>query len=312
MEAGSLDPQGPAAESMADLWWLMLGLGVAVFVVFAVVLAVGLFRRRPPEAPEPGTEGPGGFSAWMIGGGVAVPLAVIAIVFAATVHAMREVPTTAPAGALVIEIVGHQWWWEVHYPEERITTANEVHIPVGRSIAVRLTSADVIHSFWVPELGGKMDMLPDGTNTLVLQADEPGEHVSRCAEFCGLQHTLMGMVVVAEPQERFDSWVAARRQPAAEPSDGRARRGQEVFLGAGRCAQCHAVRGTAAAGASGPDLTHFASRPTLGAGPVANTRENRAEWVADPHTIKRGVAMPATELSAEDLDAVLAYLGALR
>ena len=312
MAAGSLDPQGPAAESMADRWWLMLGLGVAVFVIFAVVLALGLFRRRSPEVPDSGAEEPNRFSAWMIGGGVAGPLIVIAVVFAATVHAMRDVPTAAPEGALPIDVTGHQWWWEVRYPEQRITTANEVHIPVGRSIALRLTSADVIHSFWVPELGGKLDMLPDSTNLLVLKADEPGEYVSRCAEFCGLQHTLMSMVVVAEPQERFDAWVAARQPPAAEPGEARARRGQDVFLGAGGCASCHAVQGTAAAGAGGPDLTHFASRPTLGAASLPNTPEKRAEWVSDPHAIKRGVAMPAPRLSADDLDAVLSYLGALR
>ena len=312
MAEGTLDPQGPAAESMADLWWLMLALGVAVFVIFAVVLAVGLFRRRPPDGPEPGAAPPGRLSAWMIGGGVAFPLIVIAVVFAATVHAMRDLPTTAPPGALVIDVVGHQWWWEVHYPEEEITTANEIHVPVGRDVALRLRSADVIHSFWVPELGGKLDMLPDKTNTLVLRADEPGEHVNRCAEYCGLQHTLMGMVVVAEPPEQFDAWAAARRLPAAEPTDATEQQGKDVFVGAGGCASCHAVRGTAAAGTAGPDLTHFASRPTLGAGPFPNTAANRAQWVSDPHTLKRGVAMPAPELGPEDRDAVLAYLEALR
>jgi len=291
---------------------LMLGLGVAVFVIFAGVLAVGLFRRRPPDAPDLRAGEPGRFNAWMIGAGVAVPLVVIAVVFAATVHAMRDVATTAPPGALVIDVVGHQWWWEVHYPEEGISTANEIHVPVGRDVALRLRSADVIHSFWVPALGGKLDMLPDRTNTLVLKADEPGEHVNRCAEYCGLQHTLMGMVVVAEPRDQFESWVATRRLPAAGPADARSARGQEVFLGSGGCASCHTVRGTAAAGTVGPDLTHFASRPTIGAGPFANTPDNRAEWVSDPHAIKRGVAMPAARLGAEDLDAVLAYLGSLR
>jgi cytochrome c oxidase subunit 2 len=311
MAAGSLDPKGPVAESMAGLWWLMLALGVAVFVTFAVFLALGLFRRRPLEAADPGAREPSRFRPWIIGGGVVVPLVVIAVVFVATVSAMRDVPTTAPPGALLVEIVGHQWWWEVRYPEEGVTTANEIRLPVGRDVALRLTSADVIHSFWVPELGGKMDMLPDKTNTLVLKAAEPGEYSSRCAEFCGLQHTLMGMLVVADSQEGFDSWVAARRQPAAETGD-EVRRGREVFLGSGRCAECHTVRGTGAGGTKGPDLTHFASRPTLGASPVRNTPENRRRWVSDPHALKRGVTMPASELSAEDLDAVVAYLGTLR
>ncbi|MGH9226574.1 MAG: cytochrome c oxidase subunit II [Acidimicrobiales bacterium] len=315
MAGGGLDPQGPAADSIAGLWWLMLALGVAVFIVFAVFLALGLFRPRPAAGPdpEPGAEPAHRFSAWMIGAGVAVPLTIIAIVFAATVHAMREVATTAPAGALVIDVVGHQWWWEVRYPEEVVTTANEIHIPVGRDVALRLSSADVIHSFWVPELGGKLDLLPDKVNTLVIEADQPGEYVSRCAEFCGLQHTLMIMTVVAEPPERFDQWAAARRQPAAAAlTDTTARRGQDVFLGAGGCAGCHTVAGTPATGTRGPDLTHFASRPTIAASPLPNTPGNLAEWVSDPHSIKRGVAMPAPRLSPDDLQAVLAYLGGLR
>ncbi len=311
MAGGSLDPQGPAAESMADLWWLMLALGAAVFVVFAVFLALGLFRPRPGET-GPGSEQPHRFGAWMIGAGVAVPLAIITVVFAATVHAMRGVATTAPTGALVVDVVGHQWWWEVRYPEEGIVTANELHVPVGRDVALRLTSRDVIHSLWVPELGGKLDLLPDGVNTLVIKADAPGEFVNRCAEFCGLQHTLMSMTVVVEPPQQFDSWVAARRSPAATPDAGAARRGFDVFLGAGRCAQCHTVRGTAATGTTGPDLSHIASRPTLGAGPFPNNEANRRAWVSDPHTLKRGVAMPAAELSREDVEAVLSYLGSLR
>ena len=310
--AQALDPEGPVAESAADLWWLMLALGVAVFVVFAVFLAVGLFRKRPGDAPEAGPQPPERFVPWLVGGGVALPLVVIAIVFAATVHAMRDVPTAAPPGALVVEIVGHQWWWEVRYPAEGVITANEMHIPVGRSVALQLTSADVIHSFWVPALGGKLDLLPDKTNTLVLEADVPGRHLNRCAEFCGLQHTLMGMDVVAEPPEAFASWVAAQRPPAAAPTASDAQRGRDVFLGAGGCAACHAVRGTTATATAGPDLTHVAGRASLGAAAVPNTSDQRARWISDPHTIKRGVAMPATELSREELDAVLAYVGGLR
>lgn len=208
LAAGSLDPQGPVAEAMADLWWLMLGLGVAVFVVFAVLLVIGLFRR---PAEHEGLDAQPRVGRWIVGGGVVMPLIVLSVVFGATVYAMRAVPTTAPPDALVVEIVGHQWWYEVSYPDEGVATVNELHIPVGRPVALQLTSADVIHSFWVPALGGKMDLLPDGTNTLVLQADEPGEHRAQCAEFCGLEHAEMHLLVVAEPPDAFASWVAAQQ-----------------------------------------------------------------------------------------------------
>jgi cytochrome c oxidase subunit 2 len=292
---------------MADLWWLMLGLGVAVFAVFAVLLGVGLFRRR--VAPRP-AETSNLVGRWIVGGGVVMPLIVLVVVLVATIAAMRVVPSAAPPGALVVEIVGHQWWWEVHYPEQGITTANEVHLPVGRPVALQLTSADVIHSFWVPALAGKMDLLPDGTNTLVLEAAEPGEHVSQCAEFCGLQHANHALVVVAEPAERFAAWVAGQQRPAAEPTGAVAQRGQEVFLGS-NCAECHAIRGTTAVATGGPDLTHLASRPTLGGAVLPNTPDRLAEWVADPHAIKPGVGMPAAELPDEELNALLAYLETL-
>lgn len=213
---------------MADLWWLMLGLGVAVFVVFCVFLVMALVRRRPAAEDDLRQQAPNRFDSWIIGGGVVVPFIVLVIVFGATVQAMRVVPNRAPPDALVIEVVGHQWWYEVRYPDEGISTTDELHMPVGRPIALRLTSADVIHSFWVPALGGKMDMLPDGVNTLVLQADVPGEHESLCAEFCGLRHTDMRLTVVAEPAERFDMWVDDQRE-AADLAGATARRAGNFF-----------------------------------------------------------------------------------
>jgi cytochrome c oxidase subunit 2 len=210
-EGGALDPQGPVSGAMADLFWLMLGLGAVVFVVVVVVLTLGLLRRGREGEPQADRQRPDRFGRWFVVGGVVAPLVILIIVFGATVNAMRFVPTTAPPEALVIEVVGHQFWWEVRYPDAGITTTNELHIPVGRRINLQLTSADVIHSFWVPELAGKLDLLPDRTNTLVLQADEPGEHVSRCAEYCGLEHTRMVLTVVAEPEEQFTAWVAERR-----------------------------------------------------------------------------------------------------
>jgi cytochrome c oxidase subunit II len=208
---GVLDPQGPVSQAMADLWWLMLGLGGVVFVAVVVVLALGLFRRRRAAEQETGRERPKRFGRWFVVGGVVAPLLILTIVFGATVRAVRLVPTTAPSDALVIEVVGHQFWWEVRYPEAGVTLTNELHLPVGRPVNLQLSSADVIHSFWVPALAGKLDLLPDYTNTLVLEADEPGVHQSRCAEFCGLEHTTMVLTVVAEPEGRFVSWLAERR-----------------------------------------------------------------------------------------------------
>jgi cytochrome c oxidase subunit II len=209
-EDGVLDPQGPVSEAIAGLWWLMLGLSAIVFVAVVVVLAMGLFRRRPAADQETGRERPKQFGRWFVVGGVVAPLLILTIVFGATVRALRLLPTASPE-ALVIEVVGHQFWWEVRYPDEGITLSNELHLPVGRPVNLRLSSADVIHSFWVPALAGKIDLLPDHPNTLVLEADQPGVHRSRCAEFCGLQHTKMVLTVVAEPEDRFDAWVAERR-----------------------------------------------------------------------------------------------------
>jgi cytochrome c oxidase subunit 2 len=206
---GALDPQGPVSEAMADLWWLMLGLGLVVFVAVVVVLGLGLFRRR--RGSEPPSDRRDSFGRWFVVAGVAAPLVILMVVFGATVRAMRFVPTSAPPEALVVEVVGHQFWWEVRYPEHGVTVRDELHIPVGRPVNLQLRSADVIHSFWVPELAGKIDMLPDHPNTLVLEADRPGVHLSRCAEFCGLEHTRMVLTVVAEPEDRFAAWVADRR-----------------------------------------------------------------------------------------------------
>jgi cytochrome c oxidase subunit II len=210
-EGGVLDPQGPVSQAMADLWWLMLGLGGVVFVVVVVVLALGLFRRRPAAEQEPGRERPNRFGRWFVVGGVVAPMVILLVVFGATVRALRLVPTSAPPDALVIEVVGHQFWWEVRYPEQGVTVRDELHLPVGRPVNLQLTSADVIHSFWVPALAGKLDLLPDHPNTLVLEADQPGVHRSRCAEFCGLEHTKMVLTVVAEPEDQFVAWLAGRR-----------------------------------------------------------------------------------------------------
>ncbi len=215
LAAGALDPQSATAESMADLYWLMLWLGVAVFVVFAVLLVVGSLRQRSAEE-QGGDAARVRSGRWFVGWGVAIPAVLVLVVFGATLVAMRAIPNEAPPDALVIEVVGHQWFYEVHYPEQGITLVDELHLPVGRPTALELTSADVIHSFWVPALGGKRDMLPDGTNTLVLVPEVADRHTMNCAEFCGLHHTDMRMVVVAEPPQEFAAWVAEQQTAEEE------------------------------------------------------------------------------------------------
>ncbi len=305
--SGALDPRGPAARAIADLWWLMVALGAATFVVFAVVLIGGLVRGSA-SAEDPGDERP---SRLVLLGGVALPSVVLIIVLGFTVRTMHTIPNAAPEGALQIEVVGHQWWWEIRYPQHGIVTANEVHLPVGRPVEFLLTSADVIHSFWIPELGGKLDLLPEDVNTLVLEADAPGEYRSQCAEFCGLQHAKMGLLAIAEPEERFSEWLARQRPPAATAGSPSADEGQQLFAELG-CASCHTVRGTAADGTGGPDLTHFASRRTLAAATLPNTPEHLEGWVTDPHAIKEGVEMPATELDEGQRRVLIQYLEGLR
>lgn len=209
--AGSLEPQGPAAAAIAELWWLMLWAAVAVFTVFMVLLVWGLVRRGSSGEDEDGLplgDDPKLVRRWLVGGGVVLPVVVLLVVYGATLRSMRAVSNETPPGALVVEVVGHQWWWEVTYPGADITVANELHLPVGRPVALRLTSADVIHSLWIPALAGKMDLLPERTTTLVVQADESGVHRTQCAEFCGLHHTSMKLVVVAEPEAAFEAWLA--------------------------------------------------------------------------------------------------------
>jgi cytochrome c oxidase subunit II len=300
----SLDPAGPVAREMAALWWWMLGLGTAAFVLFAVLLGMALWRRRPSaDVPsEPSTRG------WLVGAGVVQPLVLITVVFALTLVAMRAIPDEAPDGP-VVEITGHQWWYEIRYPASGVVTANEVHIPAGVPVELRLTSADVVHSFWVPALAGKIDLLPDGVNTLVIEADEPGTYVGDCAEFCGLQHTRMAIRVIAHDEAGFERWTAEQARPAEPPEGEVAQRGQELFMAT--CAECHAIAGTPADGRDGPDLTHLASRETLATGTVDNTAMALRDWVTDPHAIKEGVDMPATELDGDDLDALLTYLEGL-
>lgn len=314
-----LNPAGPAASDIAGLWWLLFWASVAVLALVFGLLGWALWRRRARPTDEPGrfVRGlperalPGGERTWVIGGGIVFPTGVLVGVLAATLVTMRSVADVVPSSDVVIEIIGHRWWWEVRYPNQGFVTANEIRIPVGQPIELRLSSADVIHSLWIPALHGKMDLIPGRTTSLVLQADEAGDYLGQCAEFCGTQHARMHLIVVAESAENFEAWLGDQQADSAEPVSDEERRGQQVFLGAA-CVYCHTVRGTNAAGHVGPDLTHLASRRTLGAGIMPNNRGHLAGWILDPQALKPGNLMPATPLTGEDLNSLLTYLETLK
>ena len=303
-------PQSPAADRISALWWLLFGLAAMVYVAVMGLMLYAFFRSRHNAARNAWFNQNGRYL--IIGGGAILPAIILTIVYLSTLHTLSALNIPETAESLTIEVVGHQWWWEVHYPQQDITTANEIHIPTDQPVTLRLTSNDVIHSFWVPELHGKLDLIPGRTNSFWLQADEAGEYWGLCAELCGVQHAKMLLVVAARPPAEFADWLANQSQPAAAPTEALAQRGFEVFMQA-NCDECHVIKGTEADGELGPDLTHFADRLTLGAGAARNTRGHLAGWIVNPHGLKPGNLMPAAaDISGEDLQALLAYLETLQ
>ncbi|MDP9452766.1 MAG: cytochrome c oxidase subunit II [Actinomycetota bacterium] len=298
----ALDPKGPAAARIADVWWLMLALAAAVYVAVAVLILMASRRRAEGQDRRL----PLGEHTFIWVGGIAVPTIILVVLAVVTVSSTAEL-TRAEDNPLRIEVEGFKWWWEVRYPEADIVTANEVHVPVGRPVEVELTTADVIHSFWVPELAGKADMVPGQRNVLRVTANEPGEYRGQCAEYCGLQHARMAFLIIADPPQVFDDWVERHQAPPPEPPPGPAADGERIFESSS-CAGCHAVRGTSAVGESGPDLSDFGSRRTLGAVTVENNRDNLGVWIADAQAFKPGNLMPPISLEPDELEALIEYL----
>lgn len=304
-----LDPAGPFAQSVTTLSWALLAMFLLVMAVVLIALWLALFggsevRRRF------------GGERLIWGAGVAFPVVVLSglLVWGLTLTSSLTEPPTGEE--LRIRVSGEMWWWRVTYLDaegrEIARDANEVHIPVGRPVVFELTSADVIHSFWVPRLAGKLDLIPGRTNILRLTADQPGSYGGQCAEYCGGPHALMGFMVVAHEPERFSQVLAARRAPALPPASAEALRGAEVF-GASGCGACHRVAGTEANGLAGPDLTHVGSRLTLGAGILPNNRGTLGGWISNSQDIKPGNRMPPYQmLSGEELLALTAYLEGLK
>jgi cytochrome c oxidase subunit II len=307
-----LEPDSHAGRRVAGLWWLLFWISVVAVLVVVGFLLVAVRRR---QRGEPGGNDdvddvdrrpvPWG-DRFVVVSGIVVTGAVLAATFVVSLFVLDDLAASGEDPELTIEVVAHDWWWEVRYPNGAVT-ANEIHIPVGERVDVRLRTADVIHSFWVPELQVKEDMVPGMDNRLSLDADRAGRYRGQCAEFCGLQHAHMLFYVEAQPPDDFDDWLAEQARPAEEPASAAGRRGLELLEGAS-CAGCHTVRGTSADGDLGPDLTHLAGRRTIGAGLMRLTPDHLADFIADPQDDKPGASMPRTELTPAEVRAVTTYL----
>jgi cytochrome c oxidase subunit II len=319
-QQNALQPGGPLSGEIEHLWWFIFWITLVVFVLVMAVLTSGAWRRKvdgalPPELhPDPASEQR--HTRYVL---VAALLTVLTLfaVLVYSVRAGRDVygHSLESKNPITIQVIGHQWWWEVQYPNSDasmwVTTANEIHVPTGKPIVLLTSSRDVIHSFWAPNLQGKRDLIPGYQTAIWFQADKEGTFRGQCAEFCGAQHAHMAFFVIAEPMDKFQQWLAGQTKSAPEPSNDVTRHGRDVFL-SGDCIMCHTIRGTNAGSRVGPDLTHVGSRTTIAAGTLPNTAGSLGGWIADSQSIKPGNRMPPNALKSEDLQALVAYLQTLK
>jgi cytochrome c oxidase subunit 2 len=314
-----LAPAGPAAARIASLGWFVLITFSAVTVIMWVLVFWVAARRRgtltthlPWDAPED--------RRWIIVGGFTIPVIVLGTIFALTLKTMAAFPMgdgeMNPTGADV-RVIGHQWWWEVQYlagddAQAEVLGANEIHVPVGTPVDIELRAHDVIHSFWVPRLHGKVDLIPGVVNRIRIQADTPGMYRGECAEYCGPQHAHMILYVIAQQPSDYQAWLAQARHPAMPPADAFAQRGEQVFMD-NQCVLCHTIRGTAAHGNVGPDLTHVGSRPGIAANTIPNDIGSLEAWITHAQSLKPYAQMPnITTLNGQDARALVAYLRGLK
>lgn len=336
-----LDATGTSGHAEATLGTWLTVVASAVVVIVGLAILAGIARHRgehnepwmdavrdrgtPHESSAaPGSE-PGDATStpqrheirsglnWIYVG-LALTLLILVVTFAGTMVTLNAATRPRRASSLTMDVIGHQWWWEIRYrdpsrPDLAFTTANEVHLPLGMPVRVRLRTADVIHSFWLPQIAGKTDLIPGQVNEMWVEARQPGTSRGMCGEYCGLQHATMALTVTAESPERFEQWARSRMADAAEPTAPEARIGLAVFTSS--CGACHSVAGTNALGRVGPDLTHLASRPTIGAGALENTPVNLARWIRNAPLVKEGARMPAVPLDSAQMAAVVAYLQTL-
>jgi cytochrome c oxidase subunit II len=303
----ALDPHGPQARAMAELWWIMAA-GAVLIWLFVIGCAIYATRIRP--AVHENFAG----TAFIVGGGVILPVTVLSSLLIYS-FLLARAPVATPEDALRIEVIGNQWWWEVRYfrpgADEPVIGANEVRLPAGEPVEVVLRATDVIHSFWIPNLAGKTDMIPGRVNRMVIQADAPGTFRGQCAEYCGGPHALMAFYAVAMAADDFAAWLKREARPAQTPAEPFLVKGRELFLASG-CGACHTIRGIAADGRLGPDLTHVGGRRSLAAGILPNNVGTLAGWIAGAQHIKPNNKMPSfNTFSGEELRAIAAYLASL-
>lgn len=310
-------PQSAPARSISAISCFTLAITGLIFAIVGGLLLYVIIRFRRRDNDD-GSEPPQIFGStqielsWTI-----IPILIVTVLFLTTARVIFDIQDAPkPKSALDVTVVGHQFWWEVRYPGFQITTANELHVPISTSSApaptfIKLTSADVVHSFWVPELAGKTDLIPNRINELWIGPESPGLYKGQCAQFCGAEHALMLLHVYADTPEVFAEWIRNQQSPATDPVSDAAIQGRKQFE-AQACINCHAVNGTVANGRYGPDLTHLMSRETLASGAAANTPENLARWIDAPDTFKHGSLMPSMHLTKAQVDQITAYLVTLK
>jgi cytochrome c oxidase subunit 2 len=310
----ALDPHSAQASHLADLFWFFLAVCSPVWLLVAGALLLTLRRRGGDALPGQDNRAQFRRKAVIVSALVVLTVAILTFFTLLSFYATRGY-TWHNTHALTVKITGRQWWWDIQYqnedPQQVFQTANEIHIPVGRPVTLELQGGDVIHSFWVPNLMGKQDLIPGRKNFLTIQADKPGLYRGQCAEFCGLEHAHMAILVFAEPQTAFETWRQRQLTLAQTPGAPQRLAGQQVFA-SHPCASCHTIAGTDFGGRMGPDLTHFGSRATIAAGLLHNSPRNLAAWLRDPQALKPGVAMPKVDLSAAQRSQLVAYLEGLK
>lgn len=316
----SLNPAGPAAAHIEHTFALIFWITASVYLLTLAVLVYSVWRRRHTigamPQPQQTSETSDRFATRAVAAAMALTVILLFVMMVSSFITSHHLGKMNEQQALTIDVYGHQWWWEVQYPNEAepyrmVTTANEIHVPVGTPIRIHGTSRDVIHSFWAPNIQGKRDLLPGYNTDVLMQVDKPGRWRGQCAEYCGLQHAHMSFYIVAEPQKDFDNWMTAQAQSSVAPSNAQTQHGQQVFL-THACVLCHTIRGTSAGSRVGPDLTHLASRSTIAAGMLPNTVGNLGGWILNAQALKPGSRMPPNQISGPDLQDLLVYLETLR